>query len=68
MVERVTAGKPLPVEVTQQVVVKTDGVPLFVEGLTKIVLESDWLWEREGRYELTRPLPPWRFRRPCTIR
>jgi class 3 adenylate cyclase/tetratricopeptide (TPR) repeat protein len=58
MVERVTAGKPLPVEVTQQVVVKTDGVPLFVEELTKMVLESGWLREREGRYELTGPLPP----------
>jgi predicted ATPase len=58
MVERVTAGKALPVEVTQQVVVKTDGVLLFVEELTKMVLESGWLQERGGRYELTGPLPP----------
>ena len=37
---------------------KTDGVPLFVEELTKMVLESGLLQEREDRYELTGPLPP----------
>ena len=40
MVERVTGGKALPSEVVQQIVAKTDGVPLFVEELTKTVLES----------------------------
>jgi predicted ATPase len=40
------------------VVAKTDGVPLFVEELTKMVLESGLLQEREERYELTSPLPP----------
>ncbi|HEV8714312.1 MAG TPA: adenylate/guanylate cyclase domain-containing protein [Candidatus Binatia bacterium] len=40
MVERVTGGKALPVDVLQQIVSKTDGVPLFVEELTKSVLES----------------------------
>ena len=39
-------------------VAKTDGVPLFVEELTKMVLESGLLEEVNGRYELTRPLPP----------
>ena len=39
MVERVTGGKALPAEVTDQIVAKTDGVPLFVEELTKTVLE-----------------------------
>ncbi|OGG52301.1 MAG: hypothetical protein A3F84_23365 [Candidatus Handelsmanbacteria bacterium RIFCSPLOWO2_12_FULL_64_10] len=58
MVERVTGGKGLPGEVLQQVVDKTDGVPLFVEELTKMVLESGLLVEREDRYELTGPLPP----------
>ena len=51
-------GKPLPAEVVQQVVATTDGVPLFVEELTKMVLESGLVTEREGRYELTGPLPP----------
>jgi len=39
-------------------VAKTDGVPLFVEELTKMVLESGLLQEREDRYDLTGPLPP----------
>src|SRR5262244_780271 len=55
---RVAHGKVLPAEVVEQVVAKTDGVPLFVEELTKMVLESGLLQEREGRYELTGPLPP----------
>jgi len=57
MVEQVTGGKVLPAEVAQQIVDKTDGVPLFVEELTKMVLESGLLREREERYELTGPLP-----------
>jgi predicted ATPase/class 3 adenylate cyclase len=57
MVERVVGGKELPAEVRQQIVAKTDGVPLFVEELTKMVLESGWLRERDGAYELTGPLP-----------
>ena len=37
---------------------KTDGVPLFVEELTKMVLESGLLQEQAERYALTGPLPP----------
>ena len=51
-------GKDLPPEVVEQIVARTDGVPLFVEELTKMVLESGLLQEREDRYELTGPLPP----------
>src|SRR4029453_16299428 len=40
MVERVTGGKALPPEVVQHIVAKTDGVPLFVEELTKTVGEA----------------------------
>src|SRR5262249_36904025 len=58
MTERVTHGKALPSEMVEQVVAKTDGVPLFVEELTKMVLESGLLQEREDRYELTALLPP----------
>jgi len=58
MAGRVAHGKTLPAEVLEQVVAKTDGVPLFVEELTKMVLESGLLQEREERYELTGPLPP----------
>jgi TOMM system kinase/cyclase fusion protein len=55
---RVAHGKALPAEVVEQVVAKTDGVPLFVEELTKMVLDSGLLQAREERYELTGPLPP----------
>jgi predicted ATPase/class 3 adenylate cyclase len=55
---RVAHGKVLPAEVVEHVVGKTDGVPLFVEELTKMVLESGLLQEREDHYELTGPLPP----------
>ena len=58
IVRRVAHGKALPPEVVEQIVAKTDGVPLFVEELTKMVLESTLLQEREERYELTGPLPP----------
>src|SRR5439155_18425850 len=58
MTNRVAHGKALPPEMVEQVVAKTDGVPLFVEELTKMVLESGLLQEREERYELIGPLPP----------
>jgi class 3 adenylate cyclase len=58
MVTRVAYRKTLPVEVLAQVVAKTDGVPLFIEELTKMVLESGLLQEREERYDLRGPLPP----------
>ena len=40
MIEQVTGVRALPAEVLQQIVAKTDGVPLFVEELTKMVVES----------------------------
>jgi len=57
MVEKVTGGKPLPTEVIQQLVTKTDGVPLFVEELTKMVVESGLVNETDGHYEPRGPLP-----------
>src|SRR5215510_1357592 len=58
MIAQVTGGKALPPAVLQHMVIKTDGVPLFVEELTKTVLESGLLQEMEEHYELTGPLPP----------
>src|SRR5262249_28392016 len=40
MVERLAGGKPLAEEIVQQLITRTDGVPLFVEELTKHVMES----------------------------
>jgi predicted ATPase len=58
VIRQVAHRKTLPPEVIEQIVARTDGVPLFVEELTKMVLESGLLQEREERYALTGPLPP----------
>ena len=58
LVDRVTGGRSLPVEVLAQVVAKTDGVPLFIEELTKNLMESGLLIEEADRYRLDGPLPP----------
>jgi len=58
MVQKVTGGRALPANVLEQIVAKTDGVPLFVEELTKMVIESGLVRERGDEYELTGPLPP----------
>jgi class 3 adenylate cyclase/predicted ATPase len=58
LVEQIAGRKPLPVEVVSQIADRTDGVPLFVEELTKNVLESGVLREEPDRYVLDRKLPP----------
>src|SRR5262249_49312721 len=58
MVAQVTGGRVLPAEVMKQIVAKTDGNPLFVEELTKTVLEAGILVEDAEGYRLDRPLPP----------
>jgi predicted ATPase len=52
IVTRMTDGKTLPKEVLQQIIAKTDGVPLFVEELTKAIVESGQLKALDGHYEL----------------
>jgi class 3 adenylate cyclase/predicted ATPase len=59
------AGRPLPPEVTAQIVAKTDGVPLFVEELTKAVLEGGLLVAGPQGWRLDGPLPP--FAIPATL-
>jgi class 3 adenylate cyclase/tetratricopeptide (TPR) repeat protein len=58
MVARVTGGRVPPAEVMKQIVAKTDGNPLFVEELTKAVLEAGILVEDAEGYRLDGPLPP----------
>jgi predicted ATPase len=53
IVAGMTDGKTFPAEVLQQILTKTDGVPLFVEELTKAILESGQLKAVDGYYELT---------------
>jgi len=52
------AGKPMPREVADQIAERTDGVPLFIEELTKMVVESGLLRDAGACYALDRPLPP----------
>jgi DNA-binding winged helix-turn-helix (wHTH) protein/tetratricopeptide (TPR) repeat protein len=54
----VTQGRALPAEVIDEIVARTDGVPLYVEEVTKFVLESGMVREVGDRYELTGKLPP----------
>jgi class 3 adenylate cyclase/predicted ATPase len=66
MASEVAGGRSMPAEVMQQIVGRTDGVPLFVEELVKMVMESGLLKERGGQYELSSPLPPLAI--PSTLR
>ena len=66
MIESVASCKPLPSSVMEQIIAKTDGVPLFVEELTKTVLESGLLEERNHAWELTGSLQE--FAIPATLR
>jgi class 3 adenylate cyclase/predicted ATPase len=57
LIDHLSGGRPLPAEVQAHILAKTEGVPLFVEELTKAVLESGLLREADGRYELAGSLP-----------
>ncbi len=57
MIAQLTAGKTLPGALHQHIVSRADGIPLFVEELTKMVLESGLLREGSMHYELMGPLP-----------
>ncbi|MQW65380.1 AAA family ATPase [Sinorhizobium meliloti] len=56
MVDRLTGRRVLPTEVLDQIVAKTDGVPLFVEELTRAILETSLLKDEGDHYALARPL------------
>jgi class 3 adenylate cyclase/predicted ATPase len=58
LVKQIAGGKSLPDDVVAQIADRTDGVPLFVEELTKSVLESGLLREERDRYVLDGALPP----------
>jgi len=53
LIAKRAGSKPLPPEVVQYIVDKTDGVPLYVEELTKMLLASPLLWEEADQYVLT---------------
>jgi class 3 adenylate cyclase/predicted ATPase/ABC-type lipoprotein export system ATPase subunit len=51
MVEHVTGGRAIPAEIREQIIIRTDGVPLFIEEVTQAVLESGLLRQINGRFE-----------------
>ncbi len=51
MVSRLAGGKALPADLLDQILGKTDGVPLFVEELTRSILESGDLSDAGDRWE-----------------
>jgi predicted ATPase/class 3 adenylate cyclase len=57
LVDQVTGGKALPAEVRDQIVAKADGIPLFIEELTRTVLDSGLLIDGEDGFVLSGPLP-----------
>lgn len=58
MVARMVSSAGLPAEVLREVIAKTDGIPLFIEELLKMILESGLLVQQDGRNVLRGPLPP----------
>jgi predicted ATPase len=58
MITSLMGGRALPTAVVEQIVARTDGVPLFVEELVKMILESGLVREEGDHYVLTGPLPP----------
>lgn len=53
----VARGRRLPASVLREIVQRTDGVPLFIEELTRMILESDLVQEVDGQVRLARPFP-----------
>jgi TOMM system kinase/cyclase fusion protein len=56
MVTQLVGEKPLPPAVIDYVSDRADGVPLFVEELFRMMIDTGLLVERDDRYELTGPL------------
>ena len=68
MIAYVTGGKTLPKEIAEQIIDRTDGVPLFIEELTKTVLESGLVTEAGDHYVVAGRVVPWLFQRRCMHR
>ena len=67
MIDGVTGNKPLPANIRQDIIERTDGIPLFAEEMTKAVLEA----ESEGDARKTAPpFHPrlWPSLQACTLR
>jgi class 3 adenylate cyclase/tetratricopeptide (TPR) repeat protein len=58
MIVHVTGGRALPKEIAKQIVDRTDGVPLFIEELTKSVIESGIVVKTGDQYVAIDPVAP----------
>jgi class 3 adenylate cyclase len=58
MIAHLTGGTALPKEIADQIVDRTDGVPLFVEELTKNIVESGLVMQAGGVYRAAGPVGP----------
>jgi tetratricopeptide (TPR) repeat protein len=58
MIAGVTGGKVLPKEIAEQIIDRTDGVPLFIEELTKSVVESGLVTKAGDHYSVAGPTAP----------
>ena len=56
VIRRVADNNDLAPEAIDQIIARTDCVPLFLEELTKALLESNMMLEKDGRYEISAPL------------
>ncbi len=61
-----SGGRPMPKPLLDEIVARTDGVPLFVEELCKALLAAGVVIERDGRLELARALEGTEI--PATLR
>jgi tetratricopeptide (TPR) repeat protein len=53
LVNAMTGGKTLPRRLLEQIVERADGIPLYAEELTQMVLESGWVEDVDGRYRMS---------------
>ena len=67
MIDRVVGNKLIPASVRQDIIERTDGIPLFVEEMTKAVLEAGSEGEAQRTAALFRPRL-WRSPQACTPR
>jgi class 3 adenylate cyclase/predicted ATPase len=67
MARRIVRGEELPAEAIRQVTARTDGVPLFVEELLKMLVETGFLRSEEGRYLWAGSGPDQKLAVPATL-
>ena len=67
MIDHIVGNNPLPANIRQDIIERTDGIPLFVEEMTKAVVEAESEDEALRAAALV-PSPHWRSPQPCTHR